>query len=83
LITSREEADRTNVFDISLLAKRLVDVLEWLNGQGGSIAQLPIGLFGASTGAAAALVAAAFCREGSERWFHAVDAQTSLATSFR
>jgi pimeloyl-ACP methyl ester carboxylesterase len=59
LLTPREEADRANVFDISLLAERLVDVVGWLDGQGGSIAELPIGLFGASTGAAAALVAAA------------------------
>ena len=59
LLTQREEADRANVFDISLLAERLVDAVQWLNGQGESIAEFPIGLFGASTGAAAALVAAA------------------------
>src|SRR4051794_36936925 len=59
LLTPQEEADRANVFDISLLAERLVDVLGWLDGQEGSIAELPTGLFGASTGAAAALVAAA------------------------
>jgi len=59
LLTPQEEADRANVFDISLLAERLVDVVGWLDGQGGSIAGLPIGLFGASTGGAAALVAAA------------------------
>lgn len=59
LLTPQEEADRANVFDISLLAERLVDVVGWLDGQGGSIAELPIGLFGASTGGAAALVAAA------------------------
>jgi len=59
LLTLDEEADRANVFDISLLAERLVDVVGWLDGQAESIAELPIGLFGASTGAAAALVAAA------------------------
>jgi pimeloyl-ACP methyl ester carboxylesterase len=59
LLTPPEEADRANVFDISLLAERLVDAVRWLDGQGGLIAELPIGLFGASTGAAAALVAAA------------------------
>ena len=59
LLTQREEADRANVFDISLLAERLLDAVQWLNGQGETIAELPIGLFGASTGAAAALVAAA------------------------
>ncbi len=59
LLTPREEADRTNVFDISLLAARLVDVVQWLGRQEQMIANLPLGLFGASTGAAAALVAAA------------------------
>jgi len=59
LLTPREEADRANVFDILLLAERLVDVVQWLGSQQRVIASLPIGLFGASTGAAAALVAAA------------------------
>ncbi len=59
LLTSGEEADRANVFDIALLAERLVDVVQWLGGQAPSVANLPLGLFGASTGAAAALVAAA------------------------
>ena len=58
LLTSAEELDRVNVFDIPLLAGRLVDVLRWLEGHP-SAAKLPLGLFGASTGAAAALVAAA------------------------
>lgn len=57
LLTEEEEADRGNVFDIHLLAERLVGVVEWLEGQE-AIAGLPLGLFGASTGAAAALVAA-------------------------
>ena len=58
LLTLEEEADRGNVFDISLLADRLVDAVRWLQRQS-SVAELPLGLFGASTGAAAALVAAA------------------------
>ena len=58
LLTPAEEADRANVFDIPLLADRLVDAVSWLDGQS-SLARLPLGLFGASTGAAAALVAAA------------------------
>jgi putative phosphoribosyl transferase len=45
-------------FDVELLARRLVDVTSWLIHQP-QTAQLPIGYFGASTGAAAALVAAA------------------------
>jgi putative phosphoribosyl transferase len=59
LLTAEEESDRANVFDISLLAQRLVEAVQWLVGRGQPIAELPIGLFGASTGAAAALVAAA------------------------
>jgi putative phosphoribosyl transferase len=58
LLTAAEEADRANVFDIPLLADRLVDAVRWL-GEERSVAKLPLGLFGASTGAAAALVAAA------------------------
>jgi fermentation-respiration switch protein FrsA (DUF1100 family) len=58
LLTSAEELDRTNVFDIPLLADRLVDVVRWV-GEQPSVGRLPLGLFGASTGAAAALVAAA------------------------
>lgn len=45
-------------FDIALLARRLTDALDWL-GRRPDTADLPVGLFGASTGAAAALVAAA------------------------
>jgi pimeloyl-ACP methyl ester carboxylesterase len=45
-------------FDIALLAERLVGVTDWLGAQPAT-RDLPIGYFGASTGAAAALVAAA------------------------
>jgi putative phosphoribosyl transferase len=58
LLTPDEEADRANVFDIPLLAERLVAVVQWIDQQG-ELARLPLGLFGGSTGAAAALVAAA------------------------
>jgi fermentation-respiration switch protein FrsA (DUF1100 family) len=58
LLTPEEEADRTNVFDIALLAERLVDAVIWLE-RASPASQRPLGLFGASTGAAAALVAAA------------------------
>ena len=57
LLTPDEEADRANVFDIPLLAERLVAAVQWIDGQK-PLARLPLGLFGASTGAAAALVAA-------------------------
>jgi putative phosphoribosyl transferase len=58
LLTELEEADRANVFDIGLLAARLGGAVEWLRREP-ALAQFPIGLFGSSTGAAAALVAAA------------------------
>jgi putative phosphoribosyl transferase len=45
-------------FDIPLLAGRTTGVVDWI-GASSQIASLPIGLFGASTGAAAALMAAA------------------------
>ncbi|MFG1709133.1 dienelactone hydrolase family protein [Nonomuraea sp. M3C6] len=55
LLTPEEEADRANVFDIGLLAERLLQRTDWVREEAG----LPIGYFGASTGAAAALWAAA------------------------
>lgn len=58
LLTSAEEADRANVFNIPLLADRLVSAVNWLEERSDT-GTLPLGLFGASTGAAAALVAAA------------------------
>jgi putative phosphoribosyl transferase len=58
LLTVAEEHDRSNVFDIPLLARRLALATEWAAHSPETIA-MPIGYFGASTGAAAALVAAA------------------------
>lgn len=58
LLTLDEEHDRAKVFDIELLAGRLVAATEWLRSQPRA-ACLPVGYFGASTGAAAALWAAA------------------------
>lgn len=58
LLRPDEAADRDNVFDIPLLGLRLTEAIDWV-GRRPSLASLPIGLFGASTGAAAALVAAA------------------------
>lgn len=58
LLTEEEALDRSNVFNIELLGNRMVEAItsagHWTPARG-----LPIGLFGASTGAAAALVAAA------------------------
>jgi len=58
LLTETEAADRANVFDITLLGQRVADAVGWARADA-ETADLPIGLFGASTGAAAALVAAA------------------------
>ena len=58
LLTPREAADRRRVFDIPLLAERLWNATEWLRTTD-AIGGARIGYFGASTGAAAALVAAA------------------------
>jgi len=62
LLTEKEEAvdnqTRELRFDIKLLARRLTATVDWLSVQP-SFKQLPIGVFGASTGAAAALVSAA------------------------
>jgi dienelactone hydrolase len=49
---------RAKVFDIDLLASRVLDAVRWCRHQP-ALEALPLGLFGASTGAAAALVAAA------------------------
>lgn len=58
LLTADEEGDRANVFDIPLLGGRLLAVTRWLGGRP-DLAHLPLGFFGASTGAGAALWAAA------------------------
>jgi putative phosphoribosyl transferase len=63
LLTQEEERDRGNVFDIGLLAGRLAAASGWLR-QHPAAAGSRIGYFGASTGAAAALWAAA--EPGSE-----------------
>ena len=58
LLDTFEATDRRNVFDIKLLAKRTAIAAKRI-AEEGECAEKPIGLFGASTGAAAALVAAA------------------------
>lgn len=62
LLTEKEEAvdNRTREmrFDIPLLARRLTATIDWLTAQP-AYSRLPVGIFGASTGAAAALVSAA------------------------
>lgn len=58
LLTAEEAEDRVNVFDVGLLAERLAAAIASVRSREHTAA-LPLGLFGASTGAAAALVAAA------------------------
>lgn len=58
LLTPLEESDRANVFDIGLLASRLLRAIHWAKADPRTF-NLPVGYFGASTGAGAALVAAA------------------------
>jgi len=58
LLTAAEGEDRKKVFDIQLLSERLVAATNWLQ-QDKNIKRLKFGYFGASTGAAAALCAAA------------------------
>ena len=58
LLTPEEERDRANVFDIELLAGRLSMAARWIREQP-DFSETPISYFGASTGAGAALVAAA------------------------
>lgn len=58
LLTEAEASDRRMVFDIDLLSERVDQALDWVRCQP-ALSDLRIGLFGASTGAAAALVAAA------------------------
>jgi putative phosphoribosyl transferase len=58
LLTTEEELDRDNVFDVKLLAHRLLAATRWLTERP-EARDLPVGYFGASTGAAAALLAAA------------------------
>jgi pimeloyl-ACP methyl ester carboxylesterase len=56
LLTDREEINRANVFDIELLSQRLINATDCVK-KDSRINNLPIGYFGASTGAAAALKA--------------------------
>ncbi len=57
LLTDAEAHDRRNVFDIPLLSDRLLRATAWVRARP-DVGSLPIGCFGASTGAAAALWAA-------------------------
>jgi putative phosphoribosyl transferase len=61
LTVEEEQVDlrtREHRFDIALLTRRMEAAAEWTRGQPG-LRELPLGFFGASTGSAAALIAAA------------------------
>jgi len=58
LLTPEEDRDYSRRFDIGLLTQRLLEVADWAGTQD-ETKRLPLGFFGASTGAAAALEAAA------------------------
>ena len=60
LLNDEEATDRDNVFNVPLLAQRLMQAVDWACKHD-DLGALPVGLFGASTGAAAALVTAAEC----------------------
>ena len=90
LLEENEAEDRAKVFDIELLARRLQAAAYWLRREP-ETASLRLGYFGASTGAAAALVAAArepeavgavVSRGGrpdlADAWLHDVQAPTLL-----
>jgi dienelactone hydrolase len=59
LLTEAEDTRYENRFNIDLLTERLVEVTQWISKQEG-MQNVPIGLFGASTGAASALKATPF-----------------------
>lgn len=61
LLSPAEAADRALVFDIDLLGTRLTSMIQWVRARP-DCRGLPLSLFGASTGAAAALRAAADAR---------------------
>ena len=63
LLTPEEETVRANVFDVRLLAGRLLAATRWAD-RTPEVGGLPPGYFGASTGAAAALWAAAEVGDG-------------------
>lgn len=58
LLTEEEATQRENIFDCELLANRLNEVSQWIENDS-DLYHFPVALFGASTGAGAALIAAA------------------------
>ena len=83
LLSREEEAvddvTRHHRFDIEMLAERLESAIEWLSTEP-STRHLAVGLFGASTGGGAALVAAARAPRRVASWRSVVAPSTSAAT---
>ncbi len=83
LLTSQEETvDELNGhkrFDIDLLANRVAQAIEWI-GIDASTCEMPIGLFGASTGSAAAIAAAA--RSSAVKAIVSKGGRVDLATDY-
>src|SRR6056297_1173618 len=63
LLTETEDSSRATRFDIDLLTRRVLGAMDWVTGQP-ELSGLAVHLFGASTGAAAAIRAAAVRGEG-------------------
>jgi len=95
LLLEGKESDRSNIFDIELLANRLLAATTWIRSKN-ELSNLPIAYFGAGTGAAAAICAAArsnvnifaiVSRGGrvdlAERWLGQVSAPTLLIVGDR
>lgn len=89
LLTDDEQYVISKRFDIALLTTRLIEALHWI-GDNDQLQHLPIGLFGASTGAAAALRTAALTRRSMRAAIKAVvcrggrtDLTGSLVTQVR
>ncbi|NDD03870.1 MAG: hypothetical protein EB078_03095, partial [Proteobacteria bacterium] len=80
LLTKEEEHQAEKVFDVDLLADRILSTASWLKTEA-EVAHLPVALFGASTGAAAALIAAA---KGPDDFFWVVSrgGRPDLAASY-
>ena len=65
LLTIEEDRDYSRRFDIGLLTQRLLEAARWVGSQPATC-DLPLGFFGASTGAAAALETAALLGSGTK-----------------
>jgi hypothetical protein len=82
LLTEHEAYDRRNVFEVATLGGRMVDAIRFARSDP-ELSRFPIGLFGASTGAAAALIASAEMLQDVPLWSPAAGGQTWQVVHFR